>query len=280
MRQLVAALIALTACGLLPDEPLARVGRPSLEVSPATTPPVYVYRPATPGPHRVVVWAHQGGWWSGTATLGGNSIGYKLVAHGFAVASVEYTLSTVAPWPRQIEDMRAAVQWLRAKGDSLGLLTDRIGAGGYSAGAHLAAHLGTSCTVAAECVQAVWTVAAPVDFLTEDAQLAARGCPSPRANVVGSQEWTLLGGVLPSVSPWTAHASPLTTINAGDPPFLVFHGLYDCTVPVAQAGQLAARLTAAGVPVQRYQYQTGHGATVFATDSAMARVVAFFHGVL
>lgn len=271
MRRSLLALLLVAACSL-PD---AYGPEPSvnLEVAPATV-PVVIYRPATPGPHPVVVWLHAGGWAQGTALLSSNHAIMRLVSFGYAVASIDYRLSGAATWPAQGEDVRAGVRYLRAT--PLDLLTDRIGVIGYSAGGHLAAHLGARCDTLPECVQAVVAVSAPVDFTREDAQLAAKGCASPRVEVVGSQEYRLLGA-LPSVSPWTVDVSPLTWINGDEPPFLIFHGLQDCTVPAAQSGQLTARLSAAGVPVQRYQYAAGHPMLpLLAVDSTMARIVAFF----
>lgn len=269
------ALLWLAASCTTPD-PISPPLRPALEVlPPSATSSVVLYRPSTPAPHPVVVWLHPGGWRSGTALLSSGHVMHRLVAAGYAVASIDYRLSTVATWPAQGADVRAGVRWLRDRADSLGLVTDRIGVVGYSAGGHLAAHLAARCDDVRECVQAAVAISAPVDFLTEDAQLAARGCPSPRVNKAGSQEALLLGA-LPTLSPWTVDVSPLTWITGDEPPFLIFHGQSDCTVPLPQAAQLYNALVAHAVPVQRFRYVAGHNILpVIGSDSTMGRIVAF-----
>ena len=70
-----------------------------------------IYLPRNPGPHPLIVWVHGGAWRAGSKQdmpLGG------LIAQGFAVASVDYRLSTVAPMPAQMHDIKAAIRFLRA----------------------------------------------------------------------------------------------------------------------------------------------------------------------
>jgi len=99
-----------------------------------------------------------------------------MVDEGYAVASIDYRLTSVAPFPAQIEDCKAAVRWLRANASKYNLDPNRIGVCGFSAGGHLAALLGTSGGVRAlegggdnlnvsSRVQAVLVVSGPVDFL-------------------------------------------------------------------------------------------------------------------
>ena len=62
----------------------------------------------------------------------------RLVLAGFAVALVDYRHVPEAPLPAPVEDVRAAVRWLRAHAADLGLDGQRIVLWGESAGAHLA----------------------------------------------------------------------------------------------------------------------------------------------
>ena len=55
-----------------------------------------------------------------------------LVQDGYAVASIDYRLTSIAPFPAQIEDCKAAVRWLRANASSYHLDPNRIGVWGYS----------------------------------------------------------------------------------------------------------------------------------------------------
>lgn len=87
----------------------------------------------------VIVAAHGGGWQQGDRTS------YKywgpyLAGHGIALFSVEYRLSKPdkPTYPQAVHDVRAAVQFVRARAGELGLDPDRVALMGDSAGGHLA----------------------------------------------------------------------------------------------------------------------------------------------
>ena len=101
--------------------------------------------PATPLP--LVVWVHGGGWSKGSKE---NPPLAWLAAEGYAVASINYRLSWLARWPAQIDDVRAALRWLRANAAKHGLDPGRIAVAGGSAGGHLAATAGTQAPPAGE----------------------------------------------------------------------------------------------------------------------------------
>lgn len=63
---------------------------------------------------------------------------------GYAVAAINYRLSSEAIFPGQIEDCKAAVRWLRAHAATYRLDPNHFVAWGASAGGHLAAMLGTT----------------------------------------------------------------------------------------------------------------------------------------
>ena len=86
----------------------------------------------------VVVAAHGGGWQNG------NRAAYKywgphFARNGYAVFSIDYRLGKAGTYPGSAYDVKAAVQFVRAKATELGLDPERIGLMGDSAGAHLAA---------------------------------------------------------------------------------------------------------------------------------------------
>lgn len=65
-----------------------------------------------------------------------------LASHGYVTASVEYRLSTIAPFPSQFVDVRRALQFLRGHAATYRIDPERIGAVGHSAGANLVSLLG------------------------------------------------------------------------------------------------------------------------------------------
>src|SRR5882672_3510805 len=71
-----------------------------------------------------------------------------LVEEGYAVASVDYRLSTDAKFPAQVHDIKAAIRFLRGQSSSshsVGAVpSKKIVIAGDSAGGHLAALVGVS----------------------------------------------------------------------------------------------------------------------------------------
>lgn len=89
----------------------------------------------------VVIAAHGGGWQVGSRAA------YKhwgpfFARNGFALFSIDYRLGKAGTYPGSVYDVKAAIQFVRAKASDLGLDPDRIGLMGDSAGGHLAALVG------------------------------------------------------------------------------------------------------------------------------------------
>jgi acetyl esterase/lipase len=213
-----------------------------------------LYRPQNAlGPLPVVVWIHSGGWNRGRKE---HCTAATLVKDGYAVASIEHRLTGTAPFPAQIEDCKAAVRWLRANATKYNLDPAHFGAWGHSAGAHLAALLGTSGGVSeleergdnpqySSRVQAVCDVSGPGDLVRmygEVSENASDMGPKAKAAIEG-----LIGGSFAQHEQNALAASPIHYVSKDDPPFLIIHGGQDATVPVEQAQSLAAALKAAGV---------------------------------
>ena len=202
-------------------------------------------------PAPLVVWVHGGGW------IGGDKRPCPTAAmlpFGFATASVGYRLATEAVFPAQIEDVKAAVRWLRAHAATYRLDPDRFGAAGASAGGHLVALLGTAGDAAdlegtggspgvSSRVQAVLDVCGPTDFL----QFHGRGAPvGPDTD--GGLFDRLLGGRIHEKQDLARRANPIAYVSKDDPPFLLVHGARDTVVPLDQSRLLKEALDAAGVP--------------------------------
>ncbi|WP_460370337.1 alpha/beta hydrolase fold domain-containing protein, partial [Actinocorallia lasiicapitis] len=94
----------------------------------------------------VLVWIHGGAWLGGSPALRARWLGAtdpvaEALAAGFAVASVTYRMSAEAVFPAQLDDVSAAVEWIRKNAAEHGLDASRISVWGESAGGHLAAML-------------------------------------------------------------------------------------------------------------------------------------------
>jgi acetyl esterase/lipase len=102
-----------------------------------------LYTPASGGPHPAMLFIHGGGFARGSKAGYGSTWGPYLAARGYVVFAIDYRLSTPTQttWPQALLDCKAALQYLRGKAAALGIDPDRIGVGGDSAGASLAAIL-------------------------------------------------------------------------------------------------------------------------------------------
>ena len=100
-----------------------------------------LYLPASGGPHPAIVFIHGGGFALGSKAGYGNTWGPYLAARGYAVFAIDYRLSkpTQTTWAQALLDCKAGLQYLRGVAAKLGVDPDRIGVGGDSAGATLAA---------------------------------------------------------------------------------------------------------------------------------------------
>jgi acetyl esterase/lipase len=196
---------------------------------------------------------------------------------------VEYRFSQEAIWPAQIFDCKAAIRWLRANAAKYNIDPDRIGVWGASAGAHLAAMLGTSggaealegslgaFTNASSRVQCVVDCFGPSDFTS-----LSRNTNSIRFGAAGSPESRLIGGTVSENPEAARSASPATYASSDDPPFLIAHGTKDNTVPFSQSERMNKALLDAGAttsPVFIHMIGAGHG---FHSGELNRRVAQFF----
>jgi acetyl esterase/lipase len=193
--------------------------------------------PGTPIP--AIVWIHGGGWEAGDKRVDlADSLGPLLVQDGFFALSINYRLSGQAIFPAQIHDAKAAIRWLRANAEELGIDPDRIGVWGHSAGGHLSALLGTSGDAPelegesgspgySSRVQAVVPVSPPSDFLA-----IPPGWTNEEPRRATSK---LVGGPLEERLELVRLANPITHVRPDAPPFLIIHGEADQVVPVEQA---------------------------------------------
>jgi acetyl esterase/lipase len=85
----------------------------------------------------VLVAVHGGGWQVGNKQFYRNW-GLFLARAGYAVFAVDYRLGKPGVYPAAVYDVKAAVQFIRAKAGDYDLDPERIGLIGDSAGAHLA----------------------------------------------------------------------------------------------------------------------------------------------
>lgn len=203
-----------------------------------------VYSPVdAPGPRPVIVFFYGGSWRKGDKD-GYRFIGEYLTRHGVVAMIADYRLYPEVTFPGFVEDGAAAIAWAKANAARFGGDPNRVFAMGHSAGAHTAALLAL-----------------------DPRYLAREGLtPSALAGVIGiSGPYDLAPERVRWLRPTFATAAspddvrPLAFARAGAPPMLLLNGETDALVPPASAEELAARLRAAGGPVELRVYpKLGH----------------------
>lgn len=233
----------------------------------------------------LIVYVHGGAWRAGSKS---DVPIAPLLDHGFAIASVDYRLSTQAPFPAQIHDIKAAIRFLRAKAALFHLNTDKIAIIGSSAGGHLAAlvgvtnghkelegkiggHLDQSSDVA--CIVSLFGASNLQTILGQSTEFGLR------MRVPALQ---LLLGDVPGQKPDLAKlASPVAHLDANDPPLLLIHGDADPQMPPQQSQEFAKVYEAMKLPVTLIVLPgSKHGGKEFYDDERTSIVARFLDKAL
>jgi acetyl esterase/lipase len=205
-----------------------------------------------PRPGIVVI--HGGGWIEGDKSSFSAANGevpgniQHFAEMGFVAVTVNYRLSSEAPFPAALEDCKTAVRWLRAHAKEYNLDRDSIGAWGNSAGGHLALLLGMAGKDAgpkgdgpfadqSSSVQAIASDSGPIDLIEQH-----------RSGVLREVCARFMGGPPEGERvPAYKRASPIDQIAAGVPPLLLIYGVEDAQVPVETADRFVLALGKRGL---------------------------------
>jgi acetyl esterase/lipase len=259
------------------------------QVSPAQK--LDIYLPDTgSGPFPVIIAIHGGGFEMGDKADGQVNAMLEGLKRGYAVVSVNYRLSGEAAFPAQIQDVKAAIRFVRAHAKTYKLNPDKLAAWGGSAGGNLSALVGTTGDVAEfddpklgnaaqnSRVQAVVDWFGPIQFDQMDAQFRASGKGRADHDAATSPEAKLLGQPLAQVPALVRRASPVTYISPSDPPFFLEHGTADPLVPTEQSKNFYAELVKVLGPDKvtlTLLEGASHGGPQFETPENLAKVFAF-----
>lgn len=274
---LPALLVASTAfADTQADIEYAKVGDMSLKLD--------LHRPSAENAP-LIVYVHGGAWRAGSKS---DVPIAKLLGFGFAIASVDYRLSTQAVFPAQIHDIKAAIRFLRANAQQLHINAAKIAIIGSSAGGHLAALVGVSNGNKA----LEGKVGAHLDQ-SSDVQgiVSFYGASDLQSILAQSTEFgltvripalKLLLGDTPDKKPDLAKlASPVAHLDKSDPPLLLIHGAADPQMPPVQSKEFAKDYEALKLPVQFILLPgSKHGGAEFYDDERTAIVAKFLDKAL
>ncbi|MFC8934274.1 alpha/beta hydrolase [Rhodococcus sp. NPDC057135] len=232
----------------------------------------------TTGPIPVLLWIHGGGMATGRAEYNDPFCIEVARELGFAVANVDYRLAPETPFPGPINDCYAALTYIHAHAEELGIDPSRIAVGGQSAGGGLAA--GTVLKARDEGV-------VPVAFQYLDVpELDDRLATVSMTNFVDTPMWNRPNAILswkyylgetysgPEDSDVSIYAAPSRATDLSNlPPTYVSTMELD---PLRDEGiDYAVRLLQAGVSVELHSFPgTFHGSGLFTAAEVSVRAAA------
>jgi acetyl esterase/lipase len=263
---------------------------PQIEV-PGTTreqPPgagVTIFKPEG-ARHRlpVILFLHGMGWVLGDESTHGRLARELALGVQAAVVFVDFSLSPEARYPVAVDESRAALDWVRARGAAYGLDASRIAVAGDSTGANLAVAL--TLTAGRDLAgQVLFCPVTDANFDTGSYHDFAEGYFLRRDGM----RWCWDQYIADAAKRTEIAASPLHATAhdlAGLPPALVITAEADVLRDEGEA--YAAKLRQAGVPVTAVRYQgVIHGFVVLnalrgtqAAEAAIAQAIAFLTKVL
>jgi len=221
-----------------------------------------------------IVVVHGGSWIRGDkADIAWRAVCQWFASAGYVGVSINYRVAPANVFPAAIDDVQAAVAWLRADEQltRFHVDPDRIGAFGGSAGGNLVALLGTLGSgdlSTGSRVAAVAELSGPTDLTglatTDDflpVQLAYLGCTTEED------------------CPTAIAASPFYAIDASDPPFFVGHSTVE-KIPVEQAELFVGGLRAAGVATEFVTVEGALHSIAMLDADLKARIIEFFDGTI
>lgn len=240
--------------------------------------------------HKVVVLIYGSAWFSNNSKADAfNSYGKQLLDGGFVVVSINHRASVEAKFPGQIQDVKAAIRFVRGNADKYGLDTSFIGITGYSSGGHLSSLAGTTngvktkkfgkvkvdvegslgaYTKESSAVNAVVDWFGPIDMSRMERCETYKDGNSPEA--------VLIGGPSADNPDMVKAMNPMSYIDKKDPKFLVIHGDTDPVVPYCQSEFFAKALKDNGLLDEFITVPNGNHGPVTFNDDTFKKMVNFF----
>jgi len=189
------------------------------------------------GPFPAVIVVHGGGWEAGSKRSYEKPLLPVLTDAGFAWFTINYRLAPQYKFPAAVEDVEAAVRWVRRNAKEYKVDPNRIALMGESAGGHLVAMVGVRPTRETR-VAAVVDFYGPHDLEKRESDRGEIG--KNLRQFLGIDKLDAAGRAR------LREASPVTYVRKGLPPFLLIHGTKDAAVPYDQSPLFCEKLKQSG----------------------------------
>ena len=254
-----------------------------------------IYLPQVQKSSYPVVISIYGSAWMSNRSKGADlgSLGKALLEAGFAVVTPNHRSSMDAKFPAPMQDIKAAIRFVRANATKYQLDTSFVGITGSSSGGNMAAMAGTSRFVKTFTIGDVTldiegkvgpytayssSVDAVVDWFGPTNMLVMDSCGGTDFihNDANSPASLYIGGPIQENKEKCLMSSPMTYIDPTDPPFLIFHGDKDRVVPHCQSEILFDALQKAKVPSQFFLVPDGQHGPGVQVEKNLKMMVDFF----
>lgn len=188
-------------------------------------------------------------------------VALRYLEAGFTALVLNYTVAPHAAYPTQLLEVSAALALARKNADAWHINKDKIAVTGFSAGGHLACHLGTD-----------WHQ----PFIAETLGLA-KDENKPNAMilcypVITSGEFAHHGSIRNLCGGQDIEESFFSLekrVSQDTPPAFIWHTADDSVVPVENALLMASALQAVKIPFEMHIYRSGpHGLSVCNQESS------------
>lgn len=196
--------------------------------------------PAVGDRYPAIIVVH-GGSWQGGDKKNIFSMHCRYLAHqGYVVFAIQHRFSSEAIWPAQLDDIHAAVRWVKSCANEYRVDSERVALLGRSSGGHLALlaayrpHTSEESGVDTK-VRAVVAMYPPTDLRMW-------------ASMPNTALTDFLGGMMRDIPHAYADASPIEFADDNLPPTLILQGYMDNLVVPAHAEALHNRLAATNTP--------------------------------
>ncbi len=198
------------------------------------------YKAQQAGKQPCIVIAHGGSWKAGNSQELPD-IDWYLARQGYNVASINYRLAPTYKSPAPIEDMQAAIAYLKGRATELNIDTNNFVLLGRSAGGHIV--LQAAYSLHDPCIKGVVGFYGPTDMVW-----AYNHPDNPLVMDSKKVMEDFLGGSDTQVPQKYAEASPINFVTSHSPPTLLIHGQNDAHVNHELSEMLDKKLEENKVP--------------------------------
>lgn len=230
--------------------------------------------PEGSGPFATLIFVHGGDFIGGSRKGGPKLLVDDVKRAGYAWATIDYRLAPKHRYPAQIEDIEAAVRFLRRNGPKFSIDPERLVLVGESAGVLLVSYAGTRFKDDSR-VAGVISLAGTHDLYrrfhpTGGCFVAGKFVPNPQPGKpqfcmpAGISAYLGIDGPGADALKRIRAASPIEHLRKEMPPYLLLHGTADRNAPFEQSVYMYEAMRAAGARCELYVVDGGgHSATTW-----------------